>query len=353
MPKKKFAAPESAAINDTSALATIKTKKSEIFSECTALAPVVQTVESLAIPTQKQVDALTDEEVAGGLRCGGTLVHVASKFLKAYAVSFLRRFKLAKKTKAKFCGEYRPNLDRACPELTGYSSRQIRNIADGTPTPKPNPKLSAEEKKFRADAKELQAQVDAAVAERRHEKEMRNDGYTPAQKAAVTPQAPAVPVTVKQTPVNGDVAARDARDLDEAVALLRAMLYALPAGKLSPELKAAKKAAVVFIESHGGLGTPPLPPSGKPRAVRKAAKQEAAKQFAATLAASTAKNAAALKNEPSQGTPVVPVFTGTDADDSLTHGEIVSDAAKGTGVTVNLVSRAAFNKAKRKSTAVL
>jgi hypothetical protein len=243
------------------ALATIKTKKAQIILASTALVPVVQTIKSLGVPTQKQVDALTDEEVAGGLHTGGMLIHVASKFLKAYAVSFKARFAERKKAKAKFCGEYYSDFDRAAKALTGYTGQQIRNIANGTPTPKPAPhkELSAEEKEFRAAAKELQAKVDAGVAERRHEAEMRAENYTPAQKSAVAQPPCETPITIAPPVVNGDVAAQDARSLDEAIEILREMLYALPAGKLSRELTAAKKKAVAFLRPHGGLGALPPP----------------------------------------------------------------------------------------------
>jgi hypothetical protein len=149
-----------------------------------------------------------------------------SNFLKPFAEDFFRRFKEAKKRKKPFLG-YK-NLDRAAVNLTGYTARQLRNIAKGTPTPKrpaklPKP-LPPEEKEYQARRRTLQEKVDA-----KHEAEARKRELSSLESELVaTPPAKTVAaIVMRQSLVVPEVAKRDAQNLDEAVRILRLIVWAV------------------------------------------------------------------------------------------------------------------------------
>jgi hypothetical protein len=250
----------------------------------TSLAPILKTVESLAIPTLRDIESLTNEDLARNLNIGGTLIHISSRYLQAYAILFHKRFKAAKKAKEKFCGEYRSDFKLACPELTGYSEKQIRRIETGNPSPKPSaPKLTAEEINFRNEAKATEALIASDKRARKADLEARKEANLEISRgrqeantagkfavAVIENQPQATPIVVVGQPIpNAKVAASDARDLDEAIEILRTVAYSFPSSGMSDEMKVAKKLVTDFLHNHGGLGPVPAPLPAKKKGGKK------------------------------------------------------------------------------------
>jgi hypothetical protein len=191
----------------------------------------------------EDVQKLSDREFVERMKNG---VRTFSKLLQPFAEDFFRRFKESKKRKETFLG-YK-DLDRAAVNLTGYTARQLRNIAKGTPTPKrpaklPKP-LVPEEQKFREARRSLQEKVDA-----KHEAEARERELSELESELVaTPPAKSVTaIVVRQHPVVPEVAKRDAQNLDEAIRILNLIVFAVGA----TATKKATKTAIQFLKSIG------------------------------------------------------------------------------------------------------
>jgi hypothetical protein len=132
-------------------------RKTEIISDLQSLQP-------------EDVQSLSDGDFLERMLLG---MRVFSKLLQPFAVDFFRRFKESKTNRKEFASldvKLHPflaytNLDRAAVNLTGYSVRQLRNIAKGEPTPKkPAKQLPPEEKEFRRQKAALEAKVAANKA---------------------------------------------------------------------------------------------------------------------------------------------------------------------------------------------
>jgi len=188
-------------------------------------------------------------------------IRTFSSLLQPFAVDFFRRFKESKKIKHAGSIQVKLNpflaykdVERAAVNLTGYTARQLRNIAKGTPTPKrpakPKP-LPPEEKKYREEKRSLQEKIDA-----KHETEARQRELNELKHelAATQPARPVTAIVVHKNPAVPEVAKRDAQNLDEAVRILRLIVWAVDA----KATKKANKAAISFLKSIGQFEPPML-----------------------------------------------------------------------------------------------
>jgi hypothetical protein len=204
-----------------------------------------------------QVENFTDLELTSYLRECHKLHRVMTT---PAAASLIARFKAARKRKELYCGF--SDFDKMCPALTGFSSRQIRNYADGYATP---PKAAAkvltpktaQEMQDEKDADALQARTQATIDEARRQSQLREEARIAAKGGAEKVQQDAAelvqPVPVTSVPVNL-VAAKTQRELETAIEIIHALVYALPAGNRTKDQIAARKLAVNFLNnSHGGL----------------------------------------------------------------------------------------------------
>jgi hypothetical protein len=148
---KQLGAAETESLMTSTALAVQpKLENSEVISHFSALTKVTD------------INKLSDATLFNFMRDG---LRVTAQILRPFCASFIQRFKKAKADKKDFHGY--TDFNRAAERLTGYSGRQVRNLAAGTPTPvkkatiKP---LSAAEKVRRNEARKLQDQVDIATA---------------------------------------------------------------------------------------------------------------------------------------------------------------------------------------------
>lgn len=170
-----------------SATAVVPYKKSEIISDFSAVVGHVQ-----------DVDSLTDTALFTHMKEG---LRVTVQILQPLCMSFMKRFKKAKNDQKDFHGY--TDFDRAAERLTGYSGRQVRNLAAGTPTPitkatvKP---LSAAEKLAKREARKLQDKIDLATARAVASRNLSNAESAAAQTEApsASPVVPVVPVSQKE-----------------------------------------------------------------------------------------------------------------------------------------------------------
>lgn len=206
--------------------AIVKYEKSEIISDFSAVVERVQ-----------DVDSLTDVALFTHMKEG---LRISAQILKPLCVSFMRRFKKAKNEGKDFHGY--TDFDRASERLTGYSGRQIRNLAAGTPTPikkatvKP---LSAAEKLARLEVRKLQDKIDLATARAVASRNLSNAESRSAQVEApsASPVVPVVPVSQKEVNELKDfkkiAAAKETarlRDDDEMDVLLDYILQSIKVG---------------------------------------------------------------------------------------------------------------------------
>jgi hypothetical protein len=114
--------------------------------------------------------------------------------LQPYALEFMNRFKAEKKAGRHYLGF--KDFDRACGTILHYSSKQVRRIAIGQPTPpKPTVKHETEEEKASREAKQqLNARIDLEARLLREEREASNQES--ASLINETVGAYAVPVVV-------------------------------------------------------------------------------------------------------------------------------------------------------------
>jgi len=221
------------------------------------------------------VENLSDKALFVFMRNG---LQLTSRLLRPFCVSFMARFKKAKADNKEFHGY--TDFNRAAERLTGYSGRQIRNIAAGTPTPikkatfKP---LSAAEKFARNEARKLQDQVDLASARAVASRNLSNAESHAAQTE--TPSAvvvlPVVPFSQKDASELKERRASAASDklaidenqkksekriqaLSEAFAEMKddsihlAMLGKQAVATDEKILAAVRKLSAKFLEKHGG-----------------------------------------------------------------------------------------------------
>jgi len=163
----------------SSSTAIVKYEKSEIISVFSNLTEI------------KDADKLTDAALFNCMRDG---LRIAVQIMSPLCASFMKRFKTAKRNGKDFHG-YK-DFDRAAERLTGYSGRQVRNLAAGTPTPikKASVKqLTPAEKLARLEAERLQDNIDIATARAVAVRNASNVESQTVQKEA-PPTSPAVPV---------------------------------------------------------------------------------------------------------------------------------------------------------------
>jgi hypothetical protein len=131
--------------------AIVKYEKSEIISAFSNLMEITD------------ADELTDTALFNCMRDG---LRITVQILSPLCVSFMKRFKTAKRNGKDFHGY--TDFDRAAERLTGYSGRQVRNLAAGTPTPIKKAavkQLTPAEKLARHEAQKLQDKIDLATAQ--------------------------------------------------------------------------------------------------------------------------------------------------------------------------------------------
>lgn len=163
-----------------------KLEKSEIISHFSELTKATD------------IDGLTDAALFNFMRDG---LRVTAQILSPFCASFIKRFKKAKKEKHDFHGY--TDFNRAAERLTGYSGRQVRNLAAGTRTPikkatvKP---LSVAEKLARHEARKLQDKIDLATARAVASRNLSNAESQSAQAEAPSASSivPVVPVSQKE-----------------------------------------------------------------------------------------------------------------------------------------------------------
>lgn len=178
------------------------------------------TAKSVKYFTVSEISALSNDKLFKYLQA---LKDFTQSVTQDAAAEFLARFKQAKKSKQPFAG-YK-DFNRACANLIGYSGRQIRNIAAGTPTPKIKAAvkpLTPEEKTYRAEKQALQDKIDLATAARVHARELSNleSQIAAPPSATVVAATPAVPVTQKQLSEYNDakkIQANEVKQLEAAV----------------------------------------------------------------------------------------------------------------------------------------
>jgi hypothetical protein len=258
--------------------------------------------------TQLAVDGFSDEKLFRYMR---EVPRITAAVLQPLCASFIARFKKARSIGDKtFCG-YK-EFNRAAQNLVGYTGRQVRNLAAGTPTPvkkatvKP---LPAAEKKFRADAKALQEKVDVAVEAASRTKTLSN---LESQLNSVGLAKP----TVKD----------DGPSLATAILLLREVAFA--DGIRAVIGKKIHVAITDFLVAHNSLQVPPPKPTVK--TAKQVAKEAEDK----------------LKSEPSQAKHV-PKPSEFVADGSMTIGHMVSVNAKGTAPEIEFVTAAQHEELQR------
>jgi hypothetical protein len=168
--------------------AIVKVDKSEIISHFSSLTQVVD------------IDGLTDAVLFTYMRAG---LRLSVQVLSPYCQSFIERFKKAKKEKKDFHGF--TDFNRAAERLTGYSGRQVRNLAAGTPTPPKKAvakRLTEAEKITRDEARKLQEEQDIAEAQRQAARNRSNAESQAAQMEIVSPVSAISVVRISQQEVN-------------------------------------------------------------------------------------------------------------------------------------------------------
>lgn len=170
----------------TASTAIVKYEKSEVISHFSNLTKV------------PDVDGLTDAALFTFMRDG---LRLTVQVLSPFCVSFIQRFKKAKKAKQDFHGF--TDFNRAAERLTGYSGRQIRNLAAGTPTPIKKAtvkRLTEAEKITRDEARKLQDKLDIASARAVAARNISTAESQAAQKEppSVSPAIPVVPVSQQE-----------------------------------------------------------------------------------------------------------------------------------------------------------
>lgn len=116
--------------------------------------------------------------------------------LQPYALEFMNRFKAEKKAGRHYLGF--KDFDRACDNVLHYSSKQVRRIAIGQPTPpKPTVKHETEEEKASREAKQrLNARIELEALRLREEREASNqESSSLISETTVVPHVP-VPVVI-------------------------------------------------------------------------------------------------------------------------------------------------------------
>jgi len=167
--------------------AIVKVDKSEIISHFSSLTKVVD------------IDGLTDAVLFTYMRAG---LRLSVQILSPFCQSFIERFKKAKKEKKDFHGF--TDFNRAAERLTGYSGRQVRNLAAGTPTPPKKAvakRLTEAEKITRDEARKLQEEQDIAEAQRQAARNRSNAESQSAQKEIVSPVSAISVVRISQQEV--------------------------------------------------------------------------------------------------------------------------------------------------------
>ncbi|MGA7792803.1 MAG: hypothetical protein WCA19_07155 [Candidatus Acidiferrales bacterium] len=168
--------------------AIVKVDKSEIISHFSSLTQVVD------------IDGLTDAVLFTYMRAG---LRLSVQILSPFCQSFIERFKKAKKEKQDFHGF--TDFNRAAERLTGYSGRQVRNLAAGTPTPPKKAvanRLTEAEKITRDETRKLQEEQDIAEAQRQAARNRSNAESQAAQKKTVSPVSAISVVRISQQEVN-------------------------------------------------------------------------------------------------------------------------------------------------------
>jgi len=89
--------------------------------------------------TVRDIETLTDAALFTSMRDG---LRLTVQLLQPFCVSFLKRFKTAKRSGKDFHGY--TDFNDAAEKLTGYSGRQVRNLAAGTPTPEKKPSSNSQ-----------------------------------------------------------------------------------------------------------------------------------------------------------------------------------------------------------------
>jgi hypothetical protein len=168
--------------------AIVKVEKSEIISHFSSLTQVVD------------IDGLTDAVLFTYMRAG---LRLSVQILSPFCQSFIERFKKAKKEKKDFHGF--TDFNRAAERLTGYSGRQVRNLAAGTPTPPKKAvakRLTEAEKITRDEARKLQEEQDIAEAQRQAARNRSNAESQAAQRETASPVSAIAVVGISQQDVN-------------------------------------------------------------------------------------------------------------------------------------------------------
>ena len=215
----------------TKTTAIVKYKKAEIISEFSGVVGRIQ-----------KVDELTDPELFRYMRVGLRIsLRITAEILRPLCASFMKRFKRAKKAGKDFHGH--TDFDRAAEKLTGYSGRQVRNLAAGTPTP-PRPKqLTAAKKLAQQEARRRQDQVDlanaraVAIRKARTAESAVSDGESqaiPTSPVSPVPGRSVIPDPARTTPAPAPVAAAKEitrlSDAEEVNALLDYILKSIKVG---------------------------------------------------------------------------------------------------------------------------
>jgi hypothetical protein len=180
---------------DPVTLARVREQIPEVAESTNAALAVIENKEiisqSFSNPlTVQDIDALTDAALFTSMR---ERLRLTVQLLQPFCVSFLKRFKTAKRSGNDFHGY--TDFNDAAEKLTGYSGRQVRNLAAGTPTPikKAAPqRLTPAEKLARLEAERLQDKIDLATA---HAVAVRNASNTATQTPSASPVLSAVSVS--------------------------------------------------------------------------------------------------------------------------------------------------------------
>jgi hypothetical protein len=254
-------------------------------------------------------------------------------FTQPLAKEFHRRFREEKKAHGHYLGF--KDFDRCCRAKTGYTGQCIRNYEAGNPTPakhqdaKP---LSAAEKKFRADAKILQAEVDAAVEAKLHTSKL-SEIESRGAAALVPSVPPAVPVVIT-SPQKNLVAAADKTALEEAIQILRNLIFNVNR-KLF--LKPHFKEAVAFLKTHGAFEVPPPPHRKRKPLAIKSVSADSVKDEAPQGRPLTDDQIAELKQEVIAGTKTL-VADGEHFPIKDKYGKVVGQYEKGTHLAARMIS---------------